>query len=77
MKENIDVMDSYDETYTMRTVGGGISTSIPKKIVKRKARSLGISIEDFVEKYRVQMFFDDFDSVDGAFKFVKKEEVED
>lgn len=64
----------YEDTYTLRVVGGGISTSIPKKVVERKARELGISVEEFIREYEVQMFYNDFGEIDGAFRFVKKEE---
>jgi len=64
----------YEDTYTLRVVGGGISTSIPKKVVERKARELGISVEEFIRDYEVQILYDDFKEIDGVFRFVKKEE---
>lgn len=69
----INLRKSYERTYTMRSVGGGISTSIPKQIVERKAKEEGISPEEFIESFRVVIFFDDYEEVDGAFRFVKKE----
>jgi len=63
----------YQETYTIRTVGRGISTSIPKAVVERKARELGIPVEKFLKEYAVEVYFDEFGEFDLAYKFVKKE----
>jgi len=76
----IDLKSSYHEKYTVREVGGGVSTSIPKQIVERKMRELGLNpdseedFKEFREKYCVLMIFDDFGRVDGAFRFVRKDE---
>ncbi len=72
--ENINTDKAYEETYSIRAIGGGFSVSVPKKVVERKAKENGMSVENFKEKFAVKMFYDDFKDVDGAFKFVKKEE---
>lgn len=67
----IDEDKTYEDTYTIRSIGGGFSTSVPKKVIERKAKEKGMSPDDFAENHRVKMFYDDFKSVDGAFKFVE------
>lgn len=65
----------YQDAYTLRVVGGGYSTSVPKRVVERKARELKISVEKFVETYEVIMMYDEFGGdIDGVFKFQKREE---
>ncbi len=73
-EKKISKNKTYEKTYKMRQVGGGIRMSIPKPVVKRKAKELGISIEEFLEKYRIIALFDDFQEIDIAYKFVKKKE---
>ena len=75
MKE-IDEINAYEKTYTIRAIGGGFSVSVPKEVVERKAKENGISVEEFKEKFAVKMLYDDFTNVDGAFKFVKKGDEE-
>ncbi len=74
IEDKIENNSAYEETYSMRMVGGGISTSVPKIVVKRKAKELGIPIEEFIQNYKVKALFDDFKNIDVAFKFVKKED---
>jgi DMSO/TMAO reductase YedYZ molybdopterin-dependent catalytic subunit len=71
--ENINLRETYENAYTMRCVGGGISTSIPKKIVERKAKELGISVQEFIKDYEIVMMYNSFKVVDGVFIFRKKE----
>ena len=72
--EKIEKGQVYEETYTMRIVGGGISTSIPKIVVEKKARELGIPVKRFIEEYEVVAIFNDFKSFDLAYKFKKRED---
>lgn len=71
----IDPRKAYEEFYTLRVVGGGISTSIPKTVIERKAKEAGITVEEFINQYGVVMLYDNFTEVDGAFKFVRKDKV--
>lgn len=73
VERKIDRGEVYQDTYTLRAVGGGYSTSVPKRIVERKARELKVSVEDFIKNYEVVMMYNEFDDIDGAFKFQKKE----
>ncbi|MBA7684062.1 hypothetical protein ES703_92451 [subsurface metagenome] len=70
-KLKIDPKNSYHKHYRLRLIGGGISVSVPKELVERRAREIGMTVKDFAKNYGVTMMFD-FDDVDGAFTFEKK-----
>ncbi len=70
----MDLKDSYQKRYRMRPIGGGITVSVPKALVDRKARELGMTVKEFIRKYCVVMMFNDFGNVDGAFVFEKRRE---
>lgn len=67
----IDPKKAYHKHYRLRPIGRGISVSLPKELVERKAREIGISVEELIKNYGVVMMYDDFDKVDGAFAFEK------
>lgn len=69
----IDTVKAFEETYTLRIVGGGASTSIPKTLIEQKAKELKLTFDEFVEQYSVKMLYGSFEGIDGAFKFVKNE----
>jgi len=60
------IEDAYVKSYKMRAVGAGSSleATIPRAIVEREARKHNLSVEEFIELYRVEYLFDDFG---GAF----------
>ena len=67
----INSNSAYEETYRMRIQGGGISTSISKKVVERKARELGITVTEFIRDYEVVVLYDSFkDKSDKPIAFV-------
>ena len=65
--------DTYTKTYKMQTVPTSgnketVRTSIPREIVEKAARSNGMTITEFVEKFRVSWLYNGFE---GAWeKFV-------
>ena len=67
------VEDAYTKSYKMRFVGpGSVEATLPKPIVEREARKVGLSVEEFIEQYQVEYLFNDFG---GAFlRFRKAEE---
>lgn len=71
----IDPVKSYQKRYRLRPIGRGISISIPKELVERKARELGITIEELIEKYGVVMMYDNFGNVDAAIIFEKRKKA--
>lgn len=60
------------DTYKIRKIGGGVSVSIPKKLIKEKAKEHRISVEEFLERFRVRALFDDFEGFDIAYEFVEE-----
>lgn len=76
-EEKIEKGAVYENMYTMREIGGGISVSVPKKVVERKANELDLSIKKFTEKYRVKAMYDNFKNIDVGYKFVKKDVEEE
>lgn len=51
-----------------------MEVTVPKEVIEREARKRGISLDEFMKKYRARWFVNQFE---GSFlKFVKKEEVE-
>ena len=69
------VEDAYAKSYKMRFVGpGSVEATLPKPIVEREARRLGLTVEEFIEQYQVEYLYNDFG---GAFiRFKKVEEGE-
>lgn len=68
--------DAYTKAYKMRLVGpGSLEATIPRAIVEREARRYSLSVEEFIQVYRVEYLFDDFG---GAFlRFRKAAEQSD
>lgn len=66
--------DTYIKTYRMQATGAGgktIRTSVPSEVVEKEARRLGLTIKEFVSRYRVMWLYNGFE---GAWaKFVSKE----
>lgn len=59
------VKDAYTKSYKMRMVGpGSVEATIPSIIVEREARRHGLSIEKFIQLYKLEWLFNDFG---GAF----------
>lgn len=68
----------YEDTYTMRQIGGGFSISIPKRVVERKAREHGYGddVDSFMGDFRVKAMYDNFTNIDVGYKFIRKEECD-
>ena len=67
---------TYSKTYFMQAVGpdeNTIRTSVPKQVVEREAKQLGLTVEEFLEKYKVQWLFNGFPGVYGMFVPIEKE----
>ncbi|MDO9580846.1 MAG: hypothetical protein Q7J06_09830 [Bacteroidales bacterium] len=60
------VGDAYTKTYKMRMVGAGssVEATIPSLIVEREARKAGLTIPEFIKRYKIEFLFNDFG---GAF----------
>ena len=66
--------DTITESYTMRVQGGGISTSVSKKVVEEQAKKLKITVEDFLENYVVVIRYETVEFVGNFRKKQSKEE---
>ena len=66
--------DTITESYTMRVQGGGISTSVSKKVVEEQAKKLKITVEDFLENYVVVIRYETVAFVGNFRKKQSKEE---
>lgn len=66
--------DTYTKTYRMQATGAGgktIRTSVPSEIVEKEARRLGLTVKEFVNRFKVMWLYNGFE---GAWaKFVPKE----
>lgn len=66
--------DTYRRTYRMQATGAGgktIRTSVPCEVVEKEARRHGMTIHEFINKFRVEWLYNGFE---GAWaKFVPKE----
>jgi len=69
----IDKLDAYTKTYKMRPVGdGGVEVTIPLLVIEREARKNGLTVTEFVKRFRAIAHFDSFDGV--YYTFTPKEE---
>lgn len=67
---SIDMRNTYQKDYCMRIVGappGSVEATIPKPIIEKEARRIGISIEEFVNTYRVNWAYNSFIGFHGSF----------
>ncbi|MBU0778197.1 hypothetical protein KKF82_08055 [Patescibacteria group bacterium] len=66
------IEDAYTKSYKMRIVGEvSVEATLPRIIVEREAKKLGLTIEEFIESHRVEYLFNDFG---GAFVRFRKAE---
>ena len=64
METNILPKDAYTRTFRMQATGEDsqtVRTSIPRDIIRKEARKLGLSISEFVKSYRVEWIYNDFE----------------
>ena len=70
--------EAYRKEIRMRFAGvGAVVITIPKPIIEKAARSKGLSIEEFIEKYRAVALYNNFDQFDMAYRFepIKDREI--
>lgn len=57
---------AYKKEYKVRTIGKkgtAYEVSFPQDVIERKARELGLTIEEFLEKYRAVAYYNAFEGV--------------
>ena len=60
------IVDTYTKTYKLRTAGDDgrtIEVSFPRAVVEREARKRGMTVEEFISKFRVVAHYDAFEGV--------------
>lgn len=71
-----DDQDTYRKVYRMQATGAGgktIRTSVPCEVVEKEARRRGLTIHEFITKFRVEWLYNGFE---GAWaRFVPKEQI--
>jgi hypothetical protein len=56
----LNLAEAYQKACTIRRAGRTFQTSIPKLVLEREARRLGIDFEQIPTQLRVRWFFDNF-----------------
>jgi hypothetical protein len=59
-KITLNLAGAYQKVCTIRKAGRTFQTSIPKLVLDREARRLGIGLEQIPTQLRVRWFFDNF-----------------
>ena len=68
----------YRKEYRMRRVGKeGVETTIPKLVIERAARKVGLPTEDFISQFKVVHLFNNFTDFDAAYRFIRDEKTEE
>lgn len=68
----------YRKEYTIRKVGdGGVQTIIPKVVIERAARKEGLSVEEFIKRYKIVHLFNDFEDAAALYRFAPKDETDE
>lgn len=81
MGKSLDLADALKRSYKMRAQGEGkLNTvvSIPRQVIIREAEKQGISIEEFIKRFKAVAHYDNFDGIFYAFEEIegKNDELE-
>jgi len=63
--------DTYTRIYKLRTAGDAgrtIEVSMPRDVIEREARKRGITVGEFIQRFRAIAHFNDFDGVFYVFE---------
>jgi len=70
--------NSYVKIYRMQATGADgytVRVSVPRAVVEKESRRLGLEIKEFTKEYRIQWLYNGFE---GAWaKFVPKKKADD
>jgi len=67
-------LDAFKKAYRMQTVGidgNTVRTSVPRAIVEREARKQGLTIDEFISKYKLVWLYDGFVGAYAVFELIK------
>lgn len=77
MEKSLDIADALKRPYKMRAQGErGLNTvvSIPRQVIAREAEKQGISIEEFIKRFKAVAHYDSFDGIFYAFEEVEPDD---
>ena len=67
--------DTYIKTFRMQATGADgetIRVSVPRDVVRKEARKFGLSIKQFLKKYRIEWRYNSFAGAYALFVPIKK-----
>lgn len=73
----IDPSDAYEKTYSLRFAGRNNKTveiSVPKLLLEREARKLGLTLEEAIKKLDGKWLFDHFEGAVAVLQLKEKRE---
>lgn len=65
------ITDTYTKVYKLRTAGDDgrtIEVSMPREVVVKEARKRGMTLEEFIQRYRAIAHYNAFDGVFYGFE---------
>lgn len=74
-KSRLELQDTYKRPYKMRAQGqDGLNTvvSIPRQVIAREADKRGISIEEFIRRFKAVAHYNNFSGIFYAFEEIEK-----
>ena len=78
--QKVDLSRALSRRYKMWTLRRGdkdvrtVVSTIPYEVVEREARSVGLSVIDFLEKYEAEFLYDSFDGLHIRFVIARQKE---
>jgi len=64
--------DVYEKSYRMRVFKGNIAVSVPPEIIRKEAKKHNLSIDKFIEQFRLVAQYNSFEGI--HYQFVKSGE---
>lgn len=67
-KQNI-----YEKPYRMRVFKGNVAVSIPPIVLRKEAKSYGLTVEEFIKQFDLVAQYNNFDGI--HYQFQKREDT--
>ena len=66
----INLKDALTKRYSIRLAGTGrtIEASLPREVIEREAKRLGLTIGEFLEKYEIEWLYDSMPGFHAIFR---------
>ena len=71
------LLDTYQKSYRMQTVGtdgNTVRTSVPREVIEREARKHGLTVDEFVTKFKLVWLYDGFPGIYARFERIESQE---